>query len=176
MDVKKLKVLISLTVDDGDYQTAQAKAAHEAAKRLGLSIEIVFAENDAIQQSQQLLTAIQGPANSRPDVIMFEPVGDSLHFTQETTNQGFNTSETIKVEYTAKIDGKDYPIMNSGLDTVALKKIDATTYQRIGKIQGMQTETATMKLSNRNKTLTIATKGTTDTGAEYARTEVFNKQ
>ena len=109
-------------------------------------------------------------------VMTFEAVGDSLHFTQETTNQGFNTSETVKVEFTAKLDGKDYPIMNSGLDTVALRKVDAATYERIGKIKGMQTETATMKLSNRNKTLTIATKGTTDTGAEYSRTEVFNKQ
>ena len=109
-------------------------------------------------------------------VITFEAAGDSLHFTQETTNQGFNTSETIKQEFTAKLDGKDYPIMNSGLDTVALKKIDATSYQRLGKIKGMQTETATMKLSNKNRTLTITTKGTTDSGAEYARTEVFNKQ
>jgi len=109
-------------------------------------------------------------------VITFESAGDSLHFTQETTNQGFNTSETVKQEFTAKLDGKDYPIMNSGLDTVALKKIDATTYERIGKIKGMHTETATMKLSNRNRTLTITTKGTTDAGAEYARTELFNKQ
>ena len=109
-------------------------------------------------------------------VMTFEAAGDSLKFTQETTNQGFNISETIKLEYTAKIDGKDYPIKNSGLDTVALRKIDATTYERIGKIKGMQTETATMKLSNRNRTLTIATKGTTDAGVEYARTEVFNKQ
>ena len=109
-------------------------------------------------------------------VINFEARGDSLHFTQETTNQGFNISETVKVEFTAKLDGKDYPIMNSGLDTVALKKVDATTYQRIGKIKGMQTEMATMKLSNRNRTLTINTKGTTDAGATYERTEVFNKQ
>jgi len=109
-------------------------------------------------------------------VITFEAAGDSLHFTQETTNQGFNTSETIKVEYTAKVDGKDYPIMNSGLDTVALKKVDATTYERVGKIKGMQTETATMKLSNRNKTMTITTKGVTDSGNEYSRIEVFNKQ
>ena len=109
-------------------------------------------------------------------VMTFEAAGDSLKFTQETTNQGFNISETIKLEYTAKIDGQDYPIKNSGLDTVALRKIDATTYERIGKIKGMPTETAAMKLSNRNRTLTIATKGTTDTGAEYARTEVFNKQ
>jgi len=89
-------------------------------------------------------------------VITFEAAGDSLHFTQETTNQGFNTSETIKVEYTAKID--------------------ATTYERIGKIKGMQTETASMKLSNRNRTMTVTTKGTTDAGAEYSRIEVFNKQ
>jgi hypothetical protein len=109
-------------------------------------------------------------------VITFEAAGDSLHFTQETTNQGFNTSETIKVEYTAKVDGKDYPIMNSGLDTVALKKVDATTYERVGKIKGMQTETAAMKLSNRNKTMTITTKGVTDSGNEYSRIEVFNKQ
>lgn len=109
-------------------------------------------------------------------VLTIEAAADSLHVTQETTNQGFNTSETIKQEFTAKLDGKDYPIMNSGLDTVALKKMDATTYQRIGKIKGMQTETATMKLSNKNRTLTITTKGTTDAGAEYARTEVFNKQ
>jgi len=108
--------------------------------------------------------------------ITFEAAGDSLHFSQETTNQGFNTSETVKQEFTAKLDGKDYQIMNSGLDTVALKKIDATTYERIGKIKGMHTETATMKLSNRNRTLTITTKGTTDAGAEYARTELFNKQ
>jgi hypothetical protein len=109
-------------------------------------------------------------------VMTFEAAGDSLHFAQETTNQGFNTSETIKIEYTAKIDGRDYPIVNSGLDTVALKKIDATTYERIGKIRGMQTETATMKLSNRNKTMTITTKGVTDAGNEYSRIEVFNKQ
>jgi hypothetical protein len=109
-------------------------------------------------------------------VITVEPAADGLKVTQETTNQGFNISETVKVVYTAKIDGQDYPIMNSGLDTVALKKIDATTYERLGKIKGVQTETAAMKLSNRNRTLTITTKGMTDAGVEYARTEVFNKQ
>ena len=108
--------------------------------------------------------------------ITFEGVGDSLHFTQETTNEGFNTSDTIKLEYTAKIDGKDYPISNSALDTVALKRIDPTTIERTGKIKGMPTETAVMKFSNRNKTMTITTNGTTDTGAKYSRIEVFSKQ
>src|SRR5580704_3314077 len=108
--------------------------------------------------------------------ITFAAVGDSLHFTQETTNEGFNTSETVKLEYTAKIDGKDYPISNSALDTVALKRIDTTIIERTGKVKGMPTETAVMKFSNRNKTMTITTNGTTDTGARYSRIEVFNKQ
>jgi hypothetical protein len=108
--------------------------------------------------------------------LTFEMAGDSIKAVQETTNQGFNTSETIRIEYTFKLDGKDYPISNSALDTVALKRVDATTIERTGKIKGMPTETATMKLSNRNRTMTITTKGTNDAGAEYARTEVFNKQ
>ena len=108
--------------------------------------------------------------------ITFEAVADGLKQTMETTRQGFNISETAKVEYTAKLDGKDYPIKNSGLDTVALKRINPTTVERIGKIKDKATETATMKLSNNNRTLTITTRGTTDTGAEYRRDEVFNRQ
>ncbi|MGB9434895.1 MAG: substrate-binding domain-containing protein, partial [Candidatus Acidiferrum sp.] len=39
--------------------------------------EIVFAENDAVNQSTQLLKAIQGPVQSRPDAIVVEPVGST---------------------------------------------------------------------------------------------------
>jgi hypothetical protein len=108
--------------------------------------------------------------------ITFEVAGDGIRQTMVTTRQGFNISETVQVEYTAKLDGKDYPIKNSGLDTVALKRIDPTTVQRVGKIKDKPTETATLKLSNGGRTLTITTKGTTDAGAEYSRIEVFNRQ
>jgi hypothetical protein len=108
--------------------------------------------------------------------ITFEAVADGIKQTMETTRQGFNISETVKIEYTAKVDGKDYPIKNSGLDTVALKRINPTTVERIGKIKDQATETATMKLSNNGRTLTIVTKGVSDTGAEYSRDEVFNRQ
>ena len=108
--------------------------------------------------------------------ITFAAVPDGIKQTMETTRQGFNISETVKIEYTAKVDGKDYPIKNSGLDTVALKRINPTTVERIGKIKDQATETATMKLSNNGRTLTIVTKGVSDTGAEYSRDEVFNRQ
>jgi ABC-type sugar transport system substrate-binding protein len=73
--MKKLSFLISLTNNDNDYQQEQASAAEKAARRLGVDITIVHANNDAVTQSQQLLHFIQGSASSRPDAIVFEPAG-----------------------------------------------------------------------------------------------------
>jgi len=72
--MKPLRILVSLITEDNDYQLEQAAAARDAAKRLGLEVEIVFAENDSITQSQQLLKAIQSPPQNRPDAIALEPV------------------------------------------------------------------------------------------------------
>src|ERR1700721_3816310 len=71
--MKKLSFLVSLTNDENDYQQEQAAAAEKAARRLGVELKIVHANNDAVPQSQQLLHYIQGAASSRPDAIVFEP-------------------------------------------------------------------------------------------------------
>jgi ribose transport system substrate-binding protein len=73
--MKKLNFLLSLTNDDNDYQQEQASAAEQTAKRLGVDLKIVHANNDAVTQSQQLLHFIQGEAEARPDAIVFEPAG-----------------------------------------------------------------------------------------------------
>jgi ribose transport system substrate-binding protein len=73
--MKKLNFLLSLTNDDNDYQQEQAAAAEKTARRLGVDLKIVHANNDAVAQSQQLLHYIQGGAESRPDAIVFEPAG-----------------------------------------------------------------------------------------------------
>jgi ribose transport system substrate-binding protein len=70
----KLNFLVSLTTDDNDYQFEQAAAAEQAAKRLEVGLEIIYAQNDVVTQSQQLLKAIQAPQASRPHAIVFEPV------------------------------------------------------------------------------------------------------
>ena len=108
--------------------------------------------------------------------ISFEVVPEGIKQTMLTTRQGFNISETVRVEYTAKLDGADYPIVNSGLSTVALKRIDATTFERTGKINGKPSETATMKLSRDGKTMTITTKGNSPAAGDYSRVEIFTKQ
>jgi len=73
--VKKQKFVISLTTRDNDYQQEQANSANETAARLGVEIELVYAENDAVLQSQQLLKVIQSSPEARPNGIIFEPVG-----------------------------------------------------------------------------------------------------
>ena len=72
--MKKLRLVVSLTTHDNDFQMEQAAAAQDAAKRYGVDVEILYADNDAIQQSQQLLQLIQSKS-APPDGIIFEPVG-----------------------------------------------------------------------------------------------------
>ena len=71
--MKDLSFLLSLTTADNDYQAEQALAAERAARRLGVSIEIVYADNDAVSQSQQILKRLQA-SERRPDAIILEPV------------------------------------------------------------------------------------------------------
>src|SRR6266481_74122 len=73
--MKKLRFLVSLTTDDNDYQIEQAKSAEQMARKLGADVQIVYADNDAITQSTQILKAIQADENQRPDGVVFEPVG-----------------------------------------------------------------------------------------------------
>jgi len=77
--MKKLRFLLSLTNDDNDYQIEQTSAAQQAARRLGVDLEIVHARNDGIVQSQQLLSSIQSTSAPRPDAIIFEPAGSTTH-------------------------------------------------------------------------------------------------
>ena len=72
--MKKLRFVVSLTTHDNDFQMEQAAAAEQAASRLGVDIEILYADNDAIQQSQQLLQVIQSKT-ALPDGIIVEPAG-----------------------------------------------------------------------------------------------------
>ena len=73
--MKKLRFLVSLTTNDNDYQIEQAQSAEAAARKLGVELQIIYADNDAITQSTQLLKAIQAEEDHRPDAIIFEPVG-----------------------------------------------------------------------------------------------------
>ena len=73
--MKKLHFLVALTTNDNDYQIEQAQSAQQMARKLGAEVQIVYADNDAITQSTQILKAIQVAEDNRPDAVVFEPVG-----------------------------------------------------------------------------------------------------
>jgi ribose transport system substrate-binding protein len=129
--MKKLNVLVSLTTNDNDYQMEQAASAEEAARRLGVDVQIIYADNDAITQSQQLLKIIQSRSDSHPDAIVFEPVGGTA---------------LPQVARAAAAAGMGWVVLNRDVDYIPeLRKthrvpIFAITsdHEEIGRIQGRQ--------------------------------------
>ena len=105
-------------------------------------------------------------------VMKFEVAGDTV---KETTFTMSTDKPSIVVEHTARFDGNDYPISNSMLNTVSLKRVDDQTVERTGKIQGQVVETETRTVSDGGKVLTVTTKGTRD-GAEYSSVQVYDRQ
>jgi ribose transport system substrate-binding protein len=73
--MKRLRFLVSLITKENDYQLEQAAAAQQASHRLGTDLDILYADNDAITQSTQILKAVQAAPEARPDAIVFEPAG-----------------------------------------------------------------------------------------------------
>ena len=53
-----LRFLVSLITKDNDYQMEQAADAKAAAAELDVEAQIIYANDDAITQSTQLLKAI----------------------------------------------------------------------------------------------------------------------
>src|ERR1041385_5741181 len=129
--MKKLSFLVSLTNNDNDYQQEQSSAAEKAARRLGVDVKIIHANNDGLAQSQQLLHYIQDSSVMRPDAIMFEPAGGTA-FPQ--------------VARAAAAAGIGWVVLNHDVDYVhelrRTYKVPvfaiSSDHQEVGKIQGQQ--------------------------------------
>ena len=104
--------------------------------------------------------------------MMFEMKNGSLHnlTSTRTANGGITT-----IDYTAKFDGHDYAIDGTGVDSVSIKREDANTIERTGKVRGMPSESCTMKIAPDGKTLTMTVKGAYN-GANYASTQIYRRQ
>jgi hypothetical protein len=87
-----------------------------------------------------------------------------------------NGSPLSSYKYTARFDGKLYPIPNQGKANVALKRVDANTIERTLDGDDVGKETATWTLSADRKTLTVVAKGSDATGVAYTTTQVYEKQ
>jgi len=125
----KLNVIVALTTRENDYQAEQAVAVAEMAARLGVQIQVIYADNDAVNQTQQLIRIIQDPTQ-RPSAILVEPVGTGMP----------------QVAKAAVGAGIGWGIINSDPDYIAeLRRGGAapvfsvsTDQSEVGRIQGNQ--------------------------------------
>lgn len=128
--MKKLRILVSLMTAGNDYQREQASAVEQVARRLGVEAQVVYAENDAITQSQQLLKFIQAAPETRPDGIICHPVGTAL----------------AQVARAAAQSGIGWVVVNRETDYLAeLRKLGKTPafcvtvdQEEVGRIQSRQ--------------------------------------
>jgi len=127
--MKKLSFLVSLTNNETDYPKEQAAAAQQAAQRFGADLRIVYADNDSVNQSQQLLQAIQA-SGSRPDAIICHPVGTGLgQVAAAAAGAGIGWAVLNRqVDYLARLR-RDYKVPIFGLT------VDPN---EMGRIQGAQ--------------------------------------
>ena len=127
----KIRILVSLTTKDNDYQIEQAQSAEQSAAKLGVTAQVIYADNDAINQSTQLLRAVQAPPEDRPTAIVFEPVGGTA---------------LPQVARAAANAGIGWAVLNRDANYVdELRKISAapifaisSDHIEIGRIQGRQ--------------------------------------
>jgi len=125
-----MKFLVSLIMKENAYQLDQAAAAIEAVHRVGALVQVLYADNDAITQSQQLLNVIQSSsADSRPDAIVCHPVGTTLE----------------QVAREAMSRGIGWALLNRRDDYLAdLQRMSSPSFcvtvdqEEVGRIQGRQ--------------------------------------
>jgi ABC-type sugar transport system substrate-binding protein len=73
------KVVASFLSKEQEFQVMQAADAQVAAARAGFDVEVVYAEQNAVQQIHQLFKFIHAPAEERPFAIVVETVvGEGL--------------------------------------------------------------------------------------------------
>jgi len=79
MPTDKPRLVVSLLDESQEFQRFQADDARLAASAGGIDVQVLFAENNAILQIQQLYKAVQGPESQRPAAILVETVtGEGL--------------------------------------------------------------------------------------------------
>lgn len=83
----------------------------------------------------------------------------------------------IHISFTAKYDGKDYPMTGSATtDTIALKRIDANTIETTSKKNGEVVTTVRSVVSRDGKTRTSTWKGKNAKGEPETWVAVYDKQ
>ena len=112
----------------------------------------------------------------RREMVISVNGAETTHAVSSWRRPQGNGSPLSTYGYTARFDGKPYPVPNWGAATVTLKRVDANTIERALDGAEIGKETSTWTLSADRKALTVTAKGTDATGVAYTSTQVYEKQ
>jgi ABC-type sugar transport system substrate-binding protein len=70
----KPRIVVSLLNSGQEFQLMQAADARSAGRRLGIDVDVVFAENNAVEQIHQLYNCVHAPEGQRPLALIVEEV------------------------------------------------------------------------------------------------------
>jgi len=113
------------------------------------------------------------------------PAVKSLTAARQASEEGVNSVSTgelangdaINSSYTAKYDGKDYPVTGAPWDTVAIKQVDANTFTSASKKSGgTYNSTSRTEISKDGNTMTVSSKGTNAAGKPFDNILIYDKQ
>jgi ribose transport system substrate-binding protein len=129
---QKTKLVVALLDESQEFQRLQAEDAKARAAESGVSVEVLFAENSAILQIQQLYKVIQVPEAQRPRAILVETVagGGLERVAKAAVRAGIGwVLMNRKVSYIATLreEAGAIPVMTVSADQL-----------EIGRIQGRQ--------------------------------------
>jgi len=122
--------ILSLITQENDYQAEEAAEAERVARQFGVELKVLYADNDAVTQSQQLLDKICVHDADQPAAIIVQPVGTSLR----------------QVAQAASSAGIGWVVLNRDADYLpGLRRVSkapafevTTDHFEIGRIQGRQ--------------------------------------
>lgn len=107
-------------------------------------------------------------------MVTFQSAGQGVKVTTKGVDAEGKPAAT---EYTASYDGKDYSMKGSPVtDTVALRRIDASTVERTDKKAGKVVATLRRATSSDGKGLTVTVKSTNAKGEPTTDVLVFERQ
>ena len=114
-----------------------------------------------------------GPA-PKSATLTYEETADGIKRTGETVDA---EGKTTSFEYTAKFDGKDYPVTGSDLyDAISLKRINEQTAEGTLKKSGKVLSHARRVVSKDGKVMTLTMTGTNPKGEKMHNVAVYDKQ
>jgi len=160
----------------GKEKTHANQSANNSFCARGASATLWAADDPAIGSWKLNVAKSKYSTGQAPksQTLKIEAAGDGLKLTADVVNADGTTQH---LTYTAKPDGKEYPVAGDpDRDTTTMKQVDAYTTEVMGKKAGKPTVNFRRVASKDGKTLMVTGTGTDAKGQKVNTVAVYDKQ